>query len=392
MISTLDGADVVDLVDHTFALVVQHWSEFSSELQQKTYDSIGDILKTHSSLIREKVITVPSLETIPLMSKFEAEIQRLKEHERPETHLKAFTERLRDENASIVWQALKELKDWLEIHQSLVHEIAISEQSKDVISDLLRALLDVCARPASNEHDIANLGTRCIGIIGCLDPNRVEVSSSKRRLLLLSNFDKASEVIDWVALLLEDIIVPAFKSSTNARAQGFLAYVMQELVRFCEFNEVASAKLRASQVNPAYSRWFDMPESVRNTLTPFLTSRYFLSAKTATKPEPCTYPIYSTGTTASSWLREWVYDMLWRGKGVNAEMVFPYLARISRGHDLSLPAFLLPYVALNIVLGGTIREADEISAELLVVLSTESSVDSERETLKQCSEVRADHM
>lgn len=84
--------------------------------------------------------------------------------------------------------------------------------------------------------------------------------------------------------------------------------------------------------------------------------------------------------------------MLWRGKGVNAEMVFPYLARISRGHDLSLPAFLLPYVALNIVLGGTIREADEISAELLVVLSTESSVDSERETLKQCSEVRADHM
>lgn len=387
LISTLDGPDVVDLVDQLFALVVQHWSELSSEIQQAVYDSIGEMLKSHSNLIREKVITMPSLASIPLMSKFESEIQRLKEHEVPENHLRAFVQRLMDDNISIVKQALQELVPWLESNQSLVHEATVSEQPKAVIADISRALLDVCTKYATHSQDVVGLSARCMGIIGCLDPNRVDAPSSRRQALVLSNFEKASEVIDWVAIMLEDVIVPAFKSTTNTRAQGFLAYVMQELVRFCEFNEVVSVRLRASQASPAYLRWMDMPESVRNTLTPFLSSRYFLNTRVDVEPNAREYPVFSRALTYRGWLQTWVYDMMWRGKGENAEMVFPVLARIVRGHDLSVSSFLLPYVALNIVIGGTEKEAKDVAAELLTVLSTESSVESERETLRQCSEV-----
>ncbi|KAL1301669.1 hypothetical protein AAFC00_005888 [Neodothiora populina] len=386
LVSTLDGNDVVDVLDQTFALVVEHWFDLSTETQQALYDCMGEMLKSHSNLIREKVITIPSLAAIPLLSKFESEIQRLKERELPETHLRAFVQRLLDDNASIVALALKELVPWLEENQSIIHEATVSEQPKAVIADVTRALLDVCTKYTPHRQDMVALSAQCLGVVGCLDPNRIDASSTTRQVLVLSNFEKASEVIDWVAIMLEDVIVPAFKSSTDTRIQGFMAWVMQELVRFCGFNEVASVRLRASQASPAYTRWIDMPASVRNTLTPFLSSRYMVKTMTKIEPDKRTGTVFSQDSTHSSWLQTWVYDMLWRGKGDNAEMLFPTLARVTRGRDLSIASFLLPYVALNIVLGGTEQETKDIADELLVVLSTESDLQPKKEVLRQCSE------
>ncbi|KAG9925288.1 hypothetical protein KCV05_g7632, partial [Aureobasidium melanogenum] len=386
LVSVLEGDDVADMVDHTFALVAQHWDSLSSPLQMKIHDTISEMVKTHSNVIREKLMTIPSLASIPLMSKIGLEIQRLKKDERPDVHLRAFAKRLHDENVAIVTQGLRELVPWLGENQGFVHEAAVSEQPKAAIADVMRALLDVCTKYADHDSTVVDLSAQCIGIIGCLDPNSVDMSSSRRQVLVLSNFEKASEVINWVAIMLEDVLVPAFRSSTNARDQGFLAYVMQELVRFCGFNEAATARVRPSQAGPAHSRWAEMPESVRNTLTPFLSSRYLLNSSSSVQPGKRSYPVFANGKRHSTWLREWAYDMMWRGKGDNAEMVFPILARIINRHDISIASFLLPYVALNIVLGGTVQEAKDVGVEMLTVLSTESPVESEKEALRQCSE------
>lgn len=386
LISTLNGEDVVHLVDHTFALIVQHWDAFSPEIQQRTHDTIAEMLKTHSNLIREAVITIPSLKTIPLMSKFESEIGRLREHESLDSHLHAFAKRLRDENAAIVLQALEELVAWLDKHQGYLHEAAVSEQPKAVVAQIARALLDVCLKYNSDHIEILDLCGRCLGIVGCLDPNRVEANVSKRQILVLSDFHKADEVIAWVAVLFEDVLVRAFRSVTNARAQGFLAYAMQELLKFCGFCEVATVRLRASQSSPVYQRWIEMPENVRNTLTPFLSSRYALTSNLPT-PAPRKYPLFSSSMSHSSWLRNWVCDMMWRAKGENPQELFPVLARIVRGHDIAIANYMLPYAALNIILGGTSQEVRDVSEELRVILSTDSTVESEKETLRQCSEV-----
>ena len=391
MMRNLEGEDVVHLLDHLFAVTVQHWSALPSELQQRTYDTIAYMLKTHSNLIRDEVITIPSLAEIPLMSKFEAEIKRLQEHETSDSLLNAFAGRLKDENASIVLQALRELTAWLEKNQTFLHEAAISEPPLPVVSIIVRTVLDASIKYSATHPVIGELCANALGIIGCLDSNRIEANISKRQILVLSNFVKVSEVIDWVAVLFEDVLVSAFKSSTNARAQGFLAYVMQELLRFSGFNEVASVRLRASQSSPTYMRWIEMPENVRNILTPFLTSRYVLTSNTTYKTS--TYPIFAPTMNHSTWLRSWVFDLLLRAKGENPQAVFPYLARVIRLHDLAIANFLLPYAALNVVLGGVVKEVEDIAQEMLVVLSTESTVEKEKATLRQCSEVRivSDH-
>ena len=386
MMRTFEPEEVVHLLDHLFAITVQHWSELSSELQQNVHDTVAHVLKTHSNLIRESVITVPSLANIQLMSKFEAEISRLRAAANPEAHVAAFAKRLQNENSAIVLQAARELHNWLELNQTFVHESAVSEPPLPVLSTLVRALLDACVKYGSSSkgNPISNVSAQCLGLVGCLDPNHIEATVTTKQTMVMSNFDKAAEVVDWVAVLFDSVLVPAFKSTSNARAQGFLAFVMQELLRFSGFNEVASVRLRASQSSPTYTRWIELPESTRNILTPFLTSRYALTS--TVNVHPVKYPIFDRSVSHSTWLRTWVYDMLWRARGENASSMFPTLARVIKRHDLAIANFLLPYAALNIVLGAPQAEVDAIANEMLIVLSTESSNHSEQDAIRQCSQ------
>jgi serine/threonine-protein kinase ATR len=202
----------------------------------------------------------------------------------------------------------------------------------------------------------------------------------------LSNFDKASEVIDWAIVLLEDVLVKAFKSVSNSRAQGFLAYVMQELLRFCEFSDGAVLRPRASQASSAQQKWHEMPEHVRITLTPLIKSRYVVASNIALTAPNRSYPSFAPDSGHSSWLRSLVYDLMWKAKGDNAKMVFPLLARVIRGHDLSIANFMLPYAILNVVLGGTVADVKGISDEIQAVLGCQPANTLEQECVKLCSE------
>lgn len=386
LMTVLDADDALPLLDHLFALLSQHWNELSSETQQLSHDTIGTLFRTHRNIITDEVMTIPSIAGIPLMSKFTAEINRLKESRTKEQHLQAFAKRLKNENTAVVLQALEELRAWLDVHQTFVHEAALSEPPGPFISALTRALLDVCVRNNSTEGSkLIDLAAQCLGTIGSLDPNRVEANVANQRVLVLMDFVVVSEVVEWVAALFTEVLVPAFKSTKNARAQGFLAFVIQEMLKFSGFGEVAFLRIRSSQPSPLYQRWQDMPENVRNTLTPFLTSRYVLSINIA--HTPLKYPVFSLQKDHATWLRSWLNDMLLRAKGANPSAVFPLLARVARNQDVAIAKWLLPYATLNIILGGDVREVKEVADELLVVLSTESSIESEKENLRQCSEV-----
>lgn len=282
-------------------------------------------------------------------------------------------------------QALRELAAFLETHQGLVHDAAVSEQPEQWLPDLVRSLLDVTATMSNTNAEAADLCARCLGLIGCLDPNRVDASKPTKPLMIMSNFDRADETVEWVVSLLENVIVKTFKSVSNARAQGFLAYAMQELLRFCGFNEKTALRPRATQGTTVAQRWQDMPEHVRTTLTPFLTSRY-VTTSSNTPAANRSYPGFSREVDHSTWLRMLVFDLMLRAKGDNAKMVFPLLARIIRGHDLSIAAFMLPYAMTNVVLGGTVSETKGIQDEISAVLKDQSTNATESETIRICSE------
>lgn len=387
LIAVLDEEDLELVIDQTFALIAQHWACFSDETHLLANNTLQSLVQKHNALLRERIGYIPSLASIPMLSKLEGELSRVKDKVDKVTFINIFSQRLSDENAIVVRHALKELIPFLETNQHILHEAATSQKPFPALPTLTRSLLDACVRFAEDHEDIPILCARCLGLVGGLDPYKVESVREKKNILVLSNFERLDEVVDFCAFLLERVLVKVFHSTTNSRSQGFLGYVMQELLKACGFTTLSVQRPRSSQPSPALHRWNEIPETVRNTLTPFLSSRYMISGIPNKVAQD--YPIFNRGISHSSWLRTFVYDLLQNGKGDNAKIIFTALARITKAHDLSISTFILPFAVLNLVITGDEKETTAIGKELLTVLQAEIRVGDQTEAIKikQCSEV-----
>lgn len=389
MMGILGEDEVAPLIDPTFAIIAHYWSSFNEEIQIQTHDMISALLKAYSGLIRDTASTIPSIANIPLMSKFEDEIGKVRDQMDVKPHFQAFAQRCTNENTIVVTRALVELEGYLKEHQNFLHEAAVREQPDPIVSQLVRSILDACIRFKEPNSAIPTLAVKCLGLIGSLDSTRIEAPVEQRDMLVLSNFMKAEETKEFIIFFIREILVKVFLSTTNPRAQGFLAYAIQELLIFAEFDKSVTVRSRDSQYNANYHRWMELPESIRNTLTPFLTSKYCITP--AVQQPTCSFPLYRPTMTHSQWLRALTYDLLGKCAGENARVLFPVLSRIVRFQDISIPTFLLPFAALNVIVGGTTQQVSDIETELQHVLShpLPDSDTAARDNLILCSQVRS---
>lgn len=388
--SNLGEDEIASLIDPTFAILVQYWEHFVPELQTRAYDLISHIMKTHAAMIRDIVHTLPSLASIPLMAKFEEELDRVKAQMDVKHHFQAFSQRCQSENATVVLRALNELANYLDEHQDFLHETANSEQPEPVVAQLARAVLDTSILFSISHPDIGVLCAKCLGLIGCLDPTRIEAIRDKRDILVLSNFLKDDETNDFVVFFLREILVKAFLSATNSRSQGFLAYAMQELLSISEIGQSVRPRSRDGSYDANYGRWASLPESVRTTLMPFVDSKYFVTA--GIEQPPSVYPLYSRQLGHGQWLRTFTFDLLKKqvGKG-KVQTIFAVLSRIVRFQDISISNFLLPFACLNVIINGADHDRLTIGQELLLVLHEPlPDQNSSRDNVVLCSQVK-DH-
>jgi serine/threonine-protein kinase ATR len=381
--------DLIDLIVQTFTVILHSWHDLCPSAQQQAHEAVLAMLRTKNQLIQESVLLIPSLQGISLMSKLESHLSKSREKEDTSKRVRAFSQRCQNENANVVLQALRELVPYLTIIQAWLNDGVMSEQPHLAIAELVRALLDLCSRFGEADAEILDLCAQCLGAIGCLDPVRVEAPRETKEIIVLSNFELAGEAVDFVVFLLETVLVKAFHSAPNPRAQGFLAYVMQELLKFCDFTPaMTSATRRADHdLDDAYGNWHQMSESARSTLAPLLSSRYVLKINVSNDTKQ-KYPIFDASSTHGTWLRTLVYDLLRKASGDNAKKIFGTLSRIIRGYGTPISSFLLPFVALNVIIGGTVLEVSQVKEELLAVLMFPSvnTSPSLYDNLRSCSE------
>ncbi|KAK8173648.1 hypothetical protein IWX90DRAFT_148777 [Phyllosticta citrichinensis] len=387
LLDVVDDEDVEFLIDQTFSIVEQNWESFSPAGQAKAHDVVAGLVNGHKVAVQERVNMLPSFDSIPVMSKISAQINRFRAHSVDEL-CQAFSKRCRDESAIVVTQALKELIPFLEDNQQFIHDSTINQHPSPVVMDLCRSILDASTRFTESHPKVANLSAQCLGVFGALDPSRAETIRPRREILMMSNFTRLDESNEFVAFMLETVLAKSFHSATNAKSQAFIAYAMQECLKFCGLDQdVLSYRPRASQASPAHQLWIRMPESVRSTLTPFLSSKYSTDSVRPVNRLPQKYPIFSPDLGHSKWLKQFVYDMLLNGKGENPQIVFPVLAKIIRSHDVAIATFLLPFTVVNIALGGTEREIQNIIDEFLLILDSEiTGPGPEADNIKRCSE------
>ncbi|KAF4494809.1 uvsb pi-3 kinase [Fusarium agapanthi] len=369
MLTHLEETDVEALLETTFFVVTRYWPFMNESTALLAQQMLKSLVNEFDPLVAKYIVKLPSLKHIPELRDIET---KLDQH-RPailavEEILEAFAERICHENSGVALQALTELIPYLQENQAALHTSEISLQSDIGVVALMRSLLDCASKYSGFPGDIARLCTEAMGLIGCLDPSKVETVREQRSIVILNNFATNEETTDFVLFLLEEALVPAFLSTTDVKFQGFLSFAMQELMGRCDIKAACAMENSGMKGgNDIYRKWVAMPETVREVVAPFLASRYVVAPMPHTEIE---YPLFRPGRPYPSWLRVYVLDLLRKGQTPFADLIFEPLARVIRVKDLSIAEFILPYIVLHTLLGSrtTQQERDDILGELLAIL------------------------
>lgn len=390
MLRNMDDEDVEDMLESTFTTVIQRWKTFDIPTRIRAEAALQYLLKERSRLVRIMLVNIPSLSLIPELADVERQVQALRSDTDEANTFAIFSRRLSHENSGVVSQALAELKRYLPVHQEFLQTSASSEQPDVVVGQLVRSILDSCIKFNGPQEKIPVLAAECLGLIGCLDPNRVESIRAPRNMVVVHNFADALETTDFVLFALEEAILPAFLSTTDTLLQGFLSYVMQQLLEATDFQDVVADGTRnaaGSQSNVILQKWLALPQNVQDALTPFLTSKYRLSEIAETEYK---YPIFqpekSNSHLFSTWLRNFVLSLLKKHNCKNTRIIFPPLMRAIRPKQNSIASFLLPYLVLYVMISGSDQDRQDIGQDLLSILQYEPSAKL-REEVKLCVEV-----
>lgn len=386
--TSLGPVDLEPLMEQSLAIIVKNWKKFRSASREIAFRLLEHFFTTHLELVKDTFENLPTLSSIPEMDKYEQILKKMKVQNDTWTHFEAYCQRCQNENAVVVQQALKELVQELTVYEEFIHGPASNEQpEKNVVARLSRSLLDCCAK-FNTSKEIRSLAAQCLGLIGCFDPNRVESVKEKKDIIVLSNFDRADETFEFVLFFLQNVLVDAFLSASNTRTQGFLAYAMQALLKFCNLDSAVPPRSQDLASSETYRRWLSLPEFVRNTLTPFLNSKYTVTIGAISTS--CHYPLLSENLSHSEWLRTFVLDMLQKGHGQNTKMIFSVSSRIIRNQDISIAVFLLPFAALNVAVSDDEEHRTTLKEELVTVLEFPLPEHNHqaRDNTILCSEVR----
>ncbi|KAH8885781.1 hypothetical protein GQ53DRAFT_797114 [Thozetella sp. PMI_491] len=374
MLMHFDEEDVEALIETTFFITGHYWKSFDEATQRKAKELIQGLLDRYPQSVQDWVDKLPSLSHIPELVDLNRKIDSLRKKLTDRAALYLFSDRLGHDNPGVAMQALSELSKYLKQNQVYIQTTAMSEQPDPVVTDLMRALLDCSSRYNGIHPDITRLSAECIGLVGCLDSNRLETTRKQPSFVVISNFEDAGETTSFIAFTLEHVLVKSFLAATDTRLIGFLSYTMQELLEKCDF-KAAYILQGKSPSESVFAKWQSISEGTREVLLPFMASKYVVAALPR---QQVSYPIIQANRSYGSWLRTFVLDLLHSDQNPFASFIFGPLQRVIKVTDGSIAEFLLPYVVLHVVVG------QEHSSEFRDKLQpTESSSYAEREEVKR---------
>ncbi|AEO65689.1 uncharacterized protein THITE_119498 [Thermothielavioides terrestris NRRL 8126] len=384
MLTHMEEADVEALIETTFFIIGTYWKSFDPATKKKAKNLISTLLNDYPRVFTEYSNKLPSLSHVDELRDICQALDTLRKPIDSMGAFAVFAERLNHENPGVVEQALVELIAFLEKNQDHLQTSAISEQPDPVVTTLARSLLDCSAKYNGWHADIARLCAQAVGLVGCLDSNRLETEREQKQFVVIHNFEDARETTDFVAFLLENVLVKAFLSTTDTRFLGFLSFAMQELLARTDF-KAACAHQGQGDTEPLYRKWLTFSESTREVLTPFLSSRFVVAPMTYQATE---YPIFKPKRSYAVWLRAFVLDLLRNGQNVFSQAVFEPLCRLIKVQDLAVAEFLMPYAVLHVIVGQEHKDEyrDKVSAEMAAILKhqpPETASYVEKEEMKQ---------
>lgn len=358
MLIAMDPVDVPNLLATTLWIITHHWACFDSDSKQKAQAVLDALYKTNKYDLVDATASMTTFNKLPDLAAHRKHwLAEEPKFTRRELFL-TFRRRLKHEHPGVIEQVLTELLELLRQHQDYIQASALDEQTKSFIPGLTRSVLDCAAKYNGWQPEIMRLCAECMGIIGCLDSNRMDISRRQKRFVVAHNFLDVRETADFVCFMLENVLVKAFLSTTDTKFLSFLSYAMQELLARTGIKLACQTEGQGHH-RILYERWRNFNDITREIVTPFLTSEFVVSS--GKHMHETKYPVFDPQKSYESWLKTFVLDLLHNPQNANSQILFEPLCRLIKVQDPCVAEFLLPYVVLHAVMGGehTQKELEE---------------------------------
>jgi serine/threonine-protein kinase ATR len=376
-LSSLSPNDMGPHVGPTSASFVSAWSAFSPSGQAAAKRSLDYIVSTMGEKLGSYMGEVVDLGTIPELRQLQERLTSLRNSWTPKDKLRKLLERSSNDNVTVAVQSLCELKSFmLTEHKDFIRHLSTGDFFDPLVGQILAALITAACRDGEVMEPLRLLAFECIGVLGAVDPDRCEIGFSDKRMVVLHNFTDEGESVIFVLHLIVDVLVGAFRSTSDTKYQSHLAYTIQELLQFCKFTPalVTSEMNHPSVLLKIRKRWDSLPKHVLETVTPLLEARFRLDLK----PLPdLKHPIYSHQATYREWIQLWTSYLITKASGGTAQTIFNVFRSAVRNKDVGVAHHLLPHVVLNILISGAEPDSQSIRSEILAVLEDQVNPDSE---------------
>src|ERR1700722_1414163 len=381
-LSSLSQNDIGPHVGPTSALFISAWPDLSPHGQEIAKKSLEYIIAMGEKL-GMFLDDVVDLAGVPELCRLQERLKTLRNGWTPKDKLRRLLERSSSENVAVAVQSLRELKSFMLTEQKdFIQGHASGDFFDPLVGHILAALFSAACRDGDSMESLRLLAFECIGVLGAVDPDRFEFGFRDARMVVVHNFTDETESVTFALHLIVDLLVGAFRSTSDIKYQSHLAYGIQELLSFCKFTPALVTSGHNTPAVPVRvrNRWQGLPKYVLETVTPLLEGRLTLDLRALPLLEQ---PFYPNHSTYREWIQLWTSHLITKASGPTAQKIFGVLLAAVRNKDVGVAHSLLPHLVLNILISGDEENSRHIRSEVLVVLEDQIDTDSKSTTDKK---------
>lgn len=386
----LKKEDLSGYVRATSAAFVFSWPKFSPEAKGLATKCLEYIL-SHAGGGDAYKRDIVDLSSVPELHRVWRRVLQSRAEMTPHDRLMMLLGRITSDNAAVILLALQELKAFLLADdERFIRGLTSGDMFDPLVGKITTALFSIASKDHEGSDNMRILALDCIGICGAVDPERFECDIEDSRMIMKKNFEDEDESVTFAVHLVKDMLVGAFRSTYDIVYQNILAYLIQELARFCKFSRsLVKPGAAGSVAIKVRNRWKELPSHVRDIAGPLLDGKWKLTAEAFNSVES---PIYTTQPTYREWLQVWTRHLIYRISGERAQQIFSSFHPILQPtiKDVGVAHHIFPYLVLNVLLSGNEDYVQDIRAEILAVLKdqVDPASTSTVEKRELCAQVR----
>lgn len=363
--SVLPPSDFLPYLALTSAIFAKSWSTFDHESKMEAKQTLLHIINSAPDF-GDHLNTMASFADIPELHGIEERIQARIADVDIRQKIERLCPRIADVNPSVSHLALLEMKKLVSDHESF-HPLITGDSFDACIGTLVKALYNAASREGE-VYEATRLATfECLGIIGAVDPDRFELPRDlEDPVVMFADLadDRSAQI--FVIHLIVHVLAPIFPKTSDIKFQSQLAYTIQELLSFCGFTSSLLSQEPENSISvKTRNRWKGLPDDVRATVAPLLSSKFTVEGSVE---NTTSHPIYPSISTYREWIQKFSGYLIENTIGNNAQKIFRPFHAILGSSDVQVLLFLLPHLVLNTLMGRSSEGIDHIRQEIICVL------------------------